>query len=136
MCMCMCINMLQRIRQLDVTCETKTSDSVFCNLVVTLQFRIIVEKAYDAYYRLTDPSQQIQSYIFDVIRSKIPKMTLDEVFQSKSDIAEEVKNRLQNVLDDYGYEVLHSLVTDIRPVDSVVRSMNEINVSKRLKVVC
>ena len=102
---------------------------------MTLQYRIIAEKAYDAYYRLTDPSKQIQSYVFDIIRSKVPTMTLDEVFASKKDIANDVEIRLQKLLNDYGYEVLGSLVTDIRPADSVAQSMNEINVSKRMKVV-
>ena len=108
---------------------------MFCNLVITLQFRIIVEKAYDAFYRLTDPSEQIQSFAFDVIRSKVPKMTLDEVFSCKSDIAREVQNKLEKVLCDYGYEILNALLTDVRPVDKVVQSMNEINASKRLKTV-
>lgn len=120
---------------MSVVCESKTLDSVFCHIEVTLQFRIIVEKAYDAYYRLTNPSQQMESYVFDVIRSKIPKMNVDQVFESKNDVAKEVKIRLTGLLFDYGYEVLHSLITDIRPAASVVQSMNEINASKRLKIV-
>ena len=118
-----------------MVCESKTLDSVFCHIEVTLQFRIIVEKAYDAYYRLTNPSQQMESYVFDVIRSKIPKMNVDQVFESKNDVANEVKIRLTGLLFDYGYEVLHSLITDIRPAASVVQSMNKINASKRLKIV-
>lgn len=95
---------------------------------------MIAEKAYDAYYRLSDPSNQIKSFAFDFVRSKIPKMTLDEVFTSKDGLAKEVKSRLEKVLDDYGYEIIDCLLTDIRPSLSVVHSMNEINASKRLKV--
>ncbi len=96
---------------------------------------MIVEKAYDAYYRLTDPTHQIQSYVFDVIRSQVPKMTLDEVFASKADIAIEVQKRLNVVLHNYGYEIIDSLVTNVTPADSVVQSMNEINAAKRIKIV-
>lgn len=102
---------------------------------MTLQFRVIIEKAYDAYYRLTDPTNQIRSYVFDVIRSKVPKMSLDEVFSSKKDIAIDVRKQLEDVLKDYGYEIIDSLLTDVRPVDSVVQSMNEINAAKRMKLV-
>ncbi len=125
----------KRIRQLDVTCETRTSDSIFCHVVVTLQYRVIPQKAYDAYYRLTDPTHQIQSYIYDVVRSKVPKMTLDEVFGCKKEIAEDVRKRLIDILSGYGYEVIDSLLTDVRPEMSVVQSMNEINAAKRTKMV-
>mmetsp|Transcript_11336 Transcript_11336/g.12600 ORF Transcript_11336/g.12600 Transcript_11336/m.12600 type:complete len:402 (-) Transcript_11336:113-1318(-) len=122
-----------KIQQLDVTCETKTSDSVFCILVVTLQYRVIVEKAYDAFYRLTEPSQQIEAYIFDVIRTKLPRMTLDEVFANKSEISKELNICLGPLLDEFGYEIISTLLTDIKPAVSVVQSMNEINASKYLK---
>ena len=51
-----------RIQQLDVVCETKTKDNVFVQVGVAVQYRVLVDGAYDAYYRLTDPRNQIQSY--------------------------------------------------------------------------
>mmetsp|Transcript_18580 Transcript_18580/g.25775 ORF Transcript_18580/g.25775 Transcript_18580/m.25775 type:complete len:282 (+) Transcript_18580:135-980(+) len=122
-----------RIQQLDVICETKTKDNVFVQVAVAVQYRIILDGAYDAYYRLTDPSGQIQSYVFDVIRSTVPKMELDEAFASKADIAEATLAQLQDVMKDYGYEILTTLVTDLAPDSRVKASMNEINASKRLK---
>ena len=77
----------------------------------------------------------MKSYVFDVIRSVIPKMSLDEVFSSKSRISEDIHVHLKNVMEEYGYAILNALVTDIRPTKSVVHSMNEINASKRLKMV-
>jgi len=122
-----------RIQQLDVTCETKTKDNVFVRVEVAVQYRVITESAFDAYYRLSDPRGQIQSYVFDVVRSTVPRMELDEAFASKKEIASEVLQQLENVMKDYGYEILNALVTDLAPDARVKASMNEINASKRLK---
>lgn len=122
-----------RIQQLDVTCETKTKDNVFVRVEVAVQYRVITENAYDAYYRLSDPRGQIQSYVFDVIRSNLPRMELDQAFASKKDLAEATLNQLQAVMKDYGYEIMNTLVTDLSPDARVKASMNEINASKRLK---
>ena len=60
--------------QLDVYCETKTKDNVFVQVAVSVQYRVLTEKTYDAFYRLTDPAEQIRAYVFDVIRSTLPKL--------------------------------------------------------------
>lgn len=122
-----------RIQQLDVYCETKTKDNVFVQVAVAVQFRVLEEGAYAAYYRLTDPRGQIQSYVFDVVRSTVPKLELDDAFASKDEIAEAVLEQLKDVMKEYGYEILNTLVTDMSPDNKVKASMNEINASKRLK---
>jgi regulator of protease activity HflC (stomatin/prohibitin superfamily) len=122
-----------RIQQLDVYCETKTKDNVFVQVAVAVQYRVIAEGAYDAYYRLTDPKGQIQSYVFDVVRSTVPKMELDEAFSSKDEIADSVLQQLNDVMKEYGYEIRNTLVTDLSPDSKVKASMNEINASRRLK---
>lgn len=122
-----------RIQQLDVLCETKTKDNVFVQVAVAVQYRVIAESAYDAYYRLSDPKGQIQSYVFDVIRSTLPKMELDQAFESKQEIASAVLSQLKQTMKDYGYQILTSLVTDLSPDSRVKQSMNEINAAKRLK---
>jgi len=122
-----------RIQQLDVYCETKTKDNVFVQVAVAVQYRVISEKAYDAYYRLSDPREQVRSYVFDVVRSTVPRMELDEAFASKEDIANSVMEQLTTVMSDYGYEIMESLVTDLSPDARVKASMNEINASRRLK---
>jgi regulator of protease activity HflC (stomatin/prohibitin superfamily) len=122
-----------RIQQLDVLCETKSKDNVFVQVAVAVQFRVLVDRAYDAYYRLSDPRNQIQSYVFDVVRSTVPRMELDEAFASKADIAKAVLEQLQEVMRDYGYEIKNVLVTDLSPDNRVKASMNEINASRRLK---
>jgi regulator of protease activity HflC (stomatin/prohibitin superfamily) len=122
-----------RIQQLDVVCETKTKDNVFVQVAVAVQYRVLLDSAYDAYYRLTDTRQQIQSYVFDVVRSTVPKMELDEAFTSKDEVAQAVLGQLRDVMKAYGYEILNTLVTDLSPDSRVKASMNEINASRRLK---
>mmetsp|Transcript_1399 Transcript_1399/g.1652 ORF Transcript_1399/g.1652 Transcript_1399/m.1652 type:complete len:281 (-) Transcript_1399:540-1382(-) len=122
-----------RLQQLDIMCETKTKDNVFVQVGVAVQYRVVSDKSYDAYYRLANPRGQIESYVFDVVRSTVPKMDLDDAFESKDTIAEAVLNQLKDVMDDYGYEIHECLVTDLSPDSKVKASMNEINASKRLK---
>mmetsp|Transcript_9425 Transcript_9425/g.12487 ORF Transcript_9425/g.12487 Transcript_9425/m.12487 type:complete len:286 (+) Transcript_9425:253-1110(+) len=122
-----------RIQQLDVYCETKTKDNVFVQVAVAVQYRVLASSAYEAFYRLTDPRGQIQSYVFDVVRSTVPKLELDESFTSKDDIARDVQQSLTEVMSSYGYEIRNALVTDIAPDAKVKASMNEINASRRLK---
>jgi len=122
-----------RVQQLDVVCETKTKDNVFVQVQVAVQFRVLEEEAFNAYYRLSDPKGQIESYVFDVVRSTVPRMELDETFASKGQIAEAVKEKLKDVMLQFGYEIMETLVTDLAPDNKVKASMNEINASKRLK---
>jgi len=122
-----------RVQQLDVLCETKTKDNVFVQVGVAVQYRVVTESAYDAWYRLTSPTSQIQAYVFDVIRSTVPRMELDKAFESKDDIAQAVLEQLQNVMKDYGYAIVNTLVTDLSPDVKVKASMNEINAARRLK---
>mmetsp|Transcript_1916 Transcript_1916/g.3220 ORF Transcript_1916/g.3220 Transcript_1916/m.3220 type:complete len:293 (-) Transcript_1916:273-1151(-) len=122
-----------RVQQLDVLCETKTKDNVFIQVGVAVQYRVVTESAYDAWYRLTSPTSQIQAYVFDVIRSTIPRMELDQAFESKDDIAQAVLEQLQSVMKDYGYAIVNTLVTDLAPDTKVKASMNEINAARRLK---
>ena len=123
-----------RIQQLDVVVETKTKDDVFVKLKVSVQFKVIKEKVYDAFYKLDNPADQITSFIFDVVRAEVPKLILDDVFLKKDDIAIAVKSELQDAMSEYGFQIIKTLVTDIDPDAQVKESMNRINASEREKV--
>lgn len=123
-----------RIQQLDVMVETKTKDDVFVRLKVSVQFKVVAEKVYDAFYKLENPHAQITSYVFDVVRAEVPKMKLDDVFERKDDIAIAVKGELNEAMQDYGYDIIKTLVTDIDPDEQVKEAMNRINASEREKV--
>ncbi len=123
-----------RIQQLDVVVETKTKDDVFVKIKVSVQFKVIKEKVYDAFYKLDNPGDQITSFIFDVVRAEVPKLILDDVFLKKDDIAIAVKAELQDAMTEYGFQIIKTLVTDIDPDAQVKESMNRINASEREKV--
>ena len=122
-----------RVQQLDVKVETKTKDNVFVHVTASVQYKVLVAQVKDAYYKLNDPQVQINSYVFDVIRSKVPSMELDEVFLEKDAIAKEVTASLTETMKEYGYEVVKSPITDIEPDKKVKESMNRINAALRDK---
>ena len=123
-----------RILQLDVIVETKTKDDVFVKLKVFVQYKVVREKVYDAFYKLDYPQDQITSYVFDVVRAVVPKMKLDDVFEKKDDIANAVKGELNDAMINYGYDIIKALVTDIDPDPEVKAAMNRINAAERKKV--
>jgi len=122
-----------KIQQLDVIIETKTLDDVFVKLKVSVQYKVIGEKVYDAFYKLDYPHEQITSYVFDVVRAEVPKMKLDDVFVKKDDIAIAVKTELNDAMMEYGYDIIKTLVTDIDPDSQVKAAMNRINAAEREK---
>ena len=123
-----------KILQLDVIVETKTKDDVFVKLKVSVQYKVLAEKVYDAFYKLDYPQDQITSYVFDVVRAEVPKMKLDDVFEKKDDIANAVKRELNDAMINYGYDIIKALVTDIDPDAQVKEAMNRINAAEREKV--
>lgn len=123
-----------KIQQLDVIVETKTLDDVFVRLKVSVQFVVIKDKVYDAFYKLDYPHDQITSYVFDVVRAEVPKMKLDDVFVKKDDIAIAVKAELNDAMLEYGFDIIKTLVTDIDPDPQVKSAMNRINASEREKI--
>lgn len=123
-----------RIQQLDVIVDTKTKDNVFVKLKVSVQYKVIPDKVYDAFYKLDFPQDQITSYVFDVVRAVVPKMILDDVFEKKDEIANAVKGELNDAMNNYGYDIIKALVTDIDPDAEVKAAMNRINAAERKKV--
>ena len=123
-----------KIQQLDVIVETKTLDDVFTRLKISVQYKVVKDKVYEAFYKLDYPHEQITSYVFDVVRAEVPKMKLDDVFVKKDDIAIAVKKELNQAMMDYGYDIVKTLVTDIDPDAQVKEAMNRINASEREKI--
>ena len=123
-----------KTQQLDVNVETKTFDDVFVRIKVSVQFLVLADGVYDAFYRLENPHDQITSYVFDVVRAEVPKMRLDDVFVKKDDVANAIKNELQEAMNHYGYQIVRALVTDIDPDQQVKEAMNRINAAEREKI--
>jgi len=123
-----------RVSQITLTMETKTKDNVFVTIPISVQARVRAENVYDAFYKLTNPAEQIQSYVEQVILGHVPGMTLDEVFASQSSIAAAVKKELDADMAGFGYEIVNVLVTDIIPDAKVKSAMNDINAAQREQV--
>lgn len=125
-----------RVQQLDVQCNTKTKDDVTLKVRVSVQYKVSEEtgNVEKAYYRLSDPEQQIESYVYDVVRSTIPKMTLDEAYENKNQVAGDVKESLEHSMTSFGYSIIQALVVDITPDSKVQMAMNEINAAKRTRL--
>ena len=123
-----------KVNQITLTMETKTRDNVFVTIPISVQNRVRPDKAFDAFYKLADPSQQIQAYVEQVILGHVPGMTLDEVFASQSSIAAAVRKELDVDMADFGYEIVNVLVTDIVPDAKVKSAMNDINAAQREQV--
>ena len=123
-----------RVDQIKLVMETKTEDNVFVTIPISVQTRVRPEKVYDAFYRLSDPAVQIQSYVEQVILGHVPGMTLDQVFASQSTIAAAVKKELDVDMAGFGYEIVNVLVTDIVPDEKVKAAMNDINAAQREQV--
>ena len=120
-----------QVQQLDVKVETKTKDNVFVQIPIAVQFKVDADRVYDAFYKLSDPIKQIESFVYNVILGHVPKMTLDETFEQQAQIAIDVKNSLDESMREFGYSIVKSLITDIVPDEKVKAAMNDINAAAR-----
>ena len=123
-----------RLLQSEIVVETKTKDNVFVTLNVATQYRVNEQNVTDAYYKLMRPESQIKSYIEDALRSSVPKLTLDELFEKKDEIALEVQHQVAEEMSTYGYLIVKTLITKVEPDAEVKQSMNEINAAQRKRV--
>ena len=123
-----------RVQQLIVEVDTKTKDNVFVKIYIAVQYRVVEGSEADSFYKLQDHVEQIRSYVLDVVRAKVPRMDLDEVFEKKDDVGVAVKFELDASMKTYGFEIPNALVTDVDPDEKVKAAMNEIQAQQRLQV--
>ncbi len=101
---------------------------------IAVNYRVVSGREREAFYTLSDAKAQIQAYVLDVVRSKIPQMTLDEVFEKKDGRCQAVTQHLSELMQQYGFEIVSSLVVDVQPDPTVVAAMNEIQAQTRLQL--
>ncbi|HXC96857.1 MAG TPA: SPFH domain-containing protein [Edaphobacter sp.] len=123
-----------QVKQAQFSVETKTKDNVFVQIPVSVQYQILDDKIYDAFYKLSSPQKQIESFVFNSILGHVPKLTLDETFEQQSGISVAVKTELDSIMSSFGYNILTALVTDIVPDIKVKTAMNDINAAQRAQV--
>src|SRR5213076_3626449 len=100
---------------------------------IAVQYKVGTEaqQVQDAYYKLDDPEVQMKSYAFDVVRSHIPSLDLDEAYADADTIAKHIQDTLQKQMADYGYEIIKALNTNNEPDQRVKDAMNNINAARR-----
>ncbi|MEO6817693.1 MAG: SPFH domain-containing protein [Edaphobacter sp.] len=123
-----------QVKQAQFSVETKTRDNVFVQIPVSVQYQVLDDKIYDAFYKLSAPQKQIESFVFNSILGHVPKLTLDETFEQQSGISINVKTELDTIMSGFGYNILTALVTDIVPDIKVKAAMNDINAAQRAQV--
>lgn len=123
-----------RIETQDLTVESKTKDNVFVHIKIAIQDQVDPERVKEAFYKLDDVLAQEEAYAKDVVRSEVPKLTLDEVFERKDDIGKELQRELQSKMGEYGYRIISALVVDVEPDETVKAAMNAINAAQRHQV--
>jgi regulator of protease activity HflC (stomatin/prohibitin superfamily) len=123
----------KRVEQNDVFVQTKTKDNVFVLVKVSVQQQVIPDQAESAIYKLANVGAQIDSYVSDVVRSQVPQMNLDDAFENKDHISQAVAQTLTQSMHEYGFQIIKALVTELKPSQDVMNSMNEINKQKRLR---
>jgi regulator of protease activity HflC (stomatin/prohibitin superfamily) len=123
-----------QVKQAQFQVETKTRDNVFVQIPVSVQYQILPDKIYDAFYKLSSPQKQIESFVFNSILGHVPKLSLDETFEQQSGISVAVKTELDSIMSGFGFNILTALVTDIVPDAKVKDAMNDINAAQRAQV--
>ena len=119
--------------------DAKTSDNVTIVLEVSAQYHVdynwgsAPEESgiYRSYYMLARPIEQMHDYLADALRSSIPNYTLDEVFEKKDNIANDVNATVSHTMASYGWTLVSTLITGIQLPASVEQSMNDINAAQR-----
>jgi regulator of protease activity HflC (stomatin/prohibitin superfamily) len=123
-----------QVKQAQFQVETKTHDNVFVQIPVSVQYQILDDKIFDAFYKLSAPQKQIESFVFNSILGHVPKLSLDETFEQQSGISVAVKVELDTIMSGFGFNILTALVTDIIPDVKVKAAMNDINAAQRAQV--
>ena len=123
-----------QVKQAQFQVETKTKDNVFVQIPVSVQYQVLDDKIFDAFYKLSSPQKQIESFVFNSILGHVPKLSLDETFEQQSGISVAVKTELDSIMSGFGFNILTALVTDIVPDVKVKDAMNDINAAQRAQV--
>eukprot|EP00002_Diphylleia_rotans_P022151 TRINITY_DN4338_c0_g1_i1.p1 TRINITY_DN4338_c0_g1~~TRINITY_DN4338_c0_g1_i1.p1 ORF type:complete len:292 (+),score=68.74 TRINITY_DN4338_c0_g1_i1:68-943(+) len=122
-----------RVQNIETHVESKSADNVFVNVKLVITYKTEQVDAYKAFYSLSEPIQHITVCVQTSVRSTVPTMTLDELFDNKDKVANTVRSELSSDLETSGYKILQVLISDIDPDQGVKNAMNEINTQERLR---
>lgn len=122
-----------RIKELDLMVATKTKDNVFVQVPVNVQY-FVNENDQDirnSVYRLSNPENQMRSYIQQNIVGSLSKLDLDEAYGSLHQVGLALQGELTEKIGEYGYVIKDTNVIDVEPAPEVKDAMNQVNASER-----
>lgn len=122
-----------RIKELDLMVATKTKDNVFVQVPVNVQY-FVNENEQDirnSVYRLSNPENQMRSYIQQNIVGSLSKLDLDEAYGSLHQVGLALQGELTEKIGEYGYVIKDTNVIDVEPAPEVKDAMNQVNASER-----
>lgn len=122
-----------RIKELDLMVATKTKDNVFVQVPVNVQYYVNENEAdvKNSVYRLSNPENQMRSYIQQNIVGSLSKLDLDEAYGSLHQVGIALQGELTEKIGEYGYIIKDTNVIDVEPAPEVKDAMNQVNASER-----
>lgn len=107
-----------------------TGDQADIHVKIGIMYRAMPSKCHLAYYRLSNPMEQIRSFIVSTLRPLIRSKTVDELFEERDELSAKVKGNLGEILEGFGYELMDVLILDLALVGRVRDAMNAMVVNK------
>lgn len=122
-----------RVKELDLLVDTKTKDNVFVQVPVNIQYFVNENESdvKNSVYRLSNPENQMRSYIQQNVVGSLSKLNLDEAYSSLHQVGVELQNELTDKISEYGYVIKDTNVIDVQPAKEVRDAMNQVNASER-----
>jgi regulator of protease activity HflC (stomatin/prohibitin superfamily) len=114
------VSLRVEIMHVNVDCPTKDQTTV--RTVTHVMHRVIPSYVHVAYYSLAGAQSQISAYVQSSLRSLVPNYTVDELFFTRSELAEAVKRDLEPQMTRFGREIVDVLIVDIDPNNQIKQS--------------
>jgi regulator of protease activity HflC (stomatin/prohibitin superfamily) len=123
-----------RLQAVDTKVDSKTSDNAIVVVSASIQYKVLPERAQDAFYKFSNQAEQIKSFAANVIRGQVPKHSMDEIFVIRDEMQKALKDELDAQLAVYGFQIVATLITDIDPDDNVKQAMCQIRTNACLRM--
>jgi regulator of protease activity HflC (stomatin/prohibitin superfamily) len=123
-----------RVQQIECRVDTKTFDNALVVIKASVHYKVLHDKIQEAFYKFSNPSEQIRSFASNVIRGQVPKHTVDQIFTVRDEIQKALKEELEEQMATYGFQIEATLITDIDPSNEVKQAMSQIRTNACLRI--
>lgn len=88
-----------------------TADNVLVQVETSVFYRILEPEK--TVYRIRDVDAAIATTVTGIVRAEIGKMELDEVQSNRAQLIAQIKNSVEDAVDDWGIEVTRAEILDV-----------------------